>query len=1287
MKNIKEYSLYAITPKDYKDFYLNYQKRKKSYLLLKEFPKISNYSKSLKNENLKEMTKNLINTNPQISPIKLKDASTDNFNSKTYHYSINSPYAKTEKNLFPKMSPILTQPKNYKLFRTKIPKKDGLLSIKYLDIIKTNPENKMLIYDLMNKNEKIFEEEVNDNILDNSMKEKILKELKKIDKNTDKQIQNIIVNTTSQEKEDSIKYLQTQPKMIYIGAKEILDEIANREPTSDISNEKVKQSTKKIKNNKMNTLNDIFFDYAKNNIKRKIELRNQFNQEISLKYIENLLKNEIRKIVILLSLFDIDIKSENNSYFPKGINTSSSFLIKDLKNKFGINILSKSFKNNLKFYNCHKSLMYNIKKSRNLQSYGSQTQSKYNINIIDKSKFNNIRYNTESEYRKLLIDQLSNNDDNDNKNINDNILNNKINNYNEKKNLIKSPKDKGIFYFYNKNVISPKEKLIKYEGLRKKNNLIPLKIKEKNDDNNNNNIDSINTNIKSYNFKDFNINKNVKEEDKNKLLEDEIENNKIDSVINKGISELSSNINRSTLNKNNDILNLKGISFNKKVDTNEIKEKNDKKVMNNTNQKNQSKIDKNEDEKTELINIVKNEEKNESEIIINNYENKENGNEENEESESSEDSEESEESKGNEEIQNKNDYMFKNESSDNKNVTKSIIENENLNKINSTNDKNKISNINIINKNIKNKNINKYNNYKHINEIEEIDSCENSSSIYSIASKSKKNSVKKINKKISVEIQNEKSKSSKRKKKKKKGKKKSSKKSSPNKKSNKDINSEIKNKINAISSSFKILNPIKRRNSVIFSIKTPIVFNPKFNKIEKTLKRSFSEGDITTERNDPDQVNIIKLHDDDIEKIVDFVNKEEKRRMETEGNSERKEKEKISKIPNDNLNSLSKESNEESNRNKGGLTKDDLIAKLKRDDFKIRQYIEGIIRAGLIKRDKQLNRQMKNNSILVYKNFNLGLFRFNKNFGPKDEIEIEVIFHRPLSHRKENINQDNTNKNVTTKTRTRTKIGAFENPKKELIYDNTYLFSKKKNVNFILRKEVEEILNGGILSQLSQKKEEKEVIINKKKKKIQYSKKDFIKKKVKHNLFNKSIFLQDLIELGEIKRKKEEDAKLKELKKQEELREQNLDKKLKIFIDKINRLKSQDVTTGVGKEEIDEYINQIMKDNMEKNKENRLKQFVISLNDYILAKEKHREFIDTYIYKKPNLIRNLMIENYEDFINGYNSSNDIGIKKDKSLKSFDMKYKFNLDDKNINDKNNINEYHKKDKSYITEINI
>jgi hypothetical protein len=134
------------------------------------------------------------------------------------------------------------------------------------------------------------------------------------------------------------------------------------------------------------------------------------------------------------------------------------------------------------------------KKSRNIQNYGSHIQSKYNVNIIDKSKFNNNRYNTENDYRKLLIDQLSNNNDDDNKNNNDNILNNKINNYSDKKNPITSPKNKGILYFYNQNAISAREKLIKYEALRK-NNLIPLKIKGQNDDNNKNNLYSINKNI------------------------------------------------------------------------------------------------------------------------------------------------------------------------------------------------------------------------------------------------------------------------------------------------------------------------------------------------------------------------------------------------------------------------------------------------------------------------------------------------------------------------------------------------------------------------------------------------------------------------------------------------------------------------------------------------------------------------------------------------------------------------------------------------------------------------
>jgi hypothetical protein len=189
---------------------------------------------------------------------------------------------------------------------------------------------------------------------------------------------------------------------------------------------------------------------------------------------------------------------------------------------------------------------------------------------------------------------MSNNNDDDNKNNNDNILNNKINNYSEKKNPITSPKNKGILYFYNQNAISAREKLIKYEALRKKNNLIPLKIKGQNDDNNKNNLYSINNDIKSYNTKDININEIIREDDKTKCLDVETENNKINSVINKEISGFPNKINKNILNKNNDILNLKGIHLNKKEDVNENKEKNDKNVIYN---KNNSKIDKNKDEK------------------------------------------------------------------------------------------------------------------------------------------------------------------------------------------------------------------------------------------------------------------------------------------------------------------------------------------------------------------------------------------------------------------------------------------------------------------------------------------------------------------------------------------------------------------------------------------------------------------------------------------------------------------------------------------------------------------
>ena len=94
------------------------------------------------------------------------------------------------------------------------------------------------------------------------------------------------------------------------------------------------------------------------------------------------------------------------------------------------------------------------------------------------------------------------------------------------------------------------------------------------------------------------------------------------------------------------------------------------------------------------------------------------------------------------------------------------------------------------------------------------------------------------------------------------------------------------------------------------------------------------------------------------------------------------------------------------------LTKEDLIEKLKKEDFRIRQYIEDIIKAGLTLGDKEINKRMKNKSVIVFQGSNLGTFRFKKNFGIKEEVDIEPF--RPLSQDKRTKEKDSDNKETET---------------------------------------------------------------------------------------------------------------------------------------------------------------------------------------------------------------------------------------------------------------------------------
>ena len=430
------------------------------------------------------------------------------------------------------------------------------------------------------------------------------------------------------------------------------------------------------------------------------------------------------------------------------------------------------------------------------------------------------------------------------------------------------------------------------------------------------------------------------------------------------------------------------------------------------------------------------------------------------------------------------------------------------------------------------------------------------------------------------------------------------------------------------------------------------------------------------------------MQDADIEKILNYINEEEKKKL------TRIEKEKIEKEEED-IHSLFKEKKQE-NINDDNLTKDDFVQKLKKDDLKMREYIEGIIRSGLTAGNKKLYRQMKNNSILVYKNYNLGQFKFNKNFGIIEDFRFEIL--RPLSG-KENINEEEDNKDdqdspKKRKKKKEEKIKEIKNdnekeePKKELIYDNKYLFTKKKKktVKFMLRKEVEDILNGGILShqQIQGKPEEKKVEI--KKSRFESPKKVFIKKKTdRRKLIKKSKYLQELFDAESLNKVTEEDLLAKELKMKELIREKNIDNRLNEFIDRIKTLKNNEKNGSDSLDNIDIYINQRLKiDDNEKDKkekENRINEFLDSLNDYRKMKKQQRRLNNTILYKEPIMVENLMVENYEESINNKNMKNK-NIKRKLSLKDIDNIQNVDKIFSTKKNKNNCIE----NKSYLTEIN-
>ena len=1086
MEKTFEHSLYAISPNiDYKDFYLRYHRRRNPIFIQKEyeFPKIKNIS--LKTGKIIQDSNNDINNLLQTtSLLNLIYNKTDNNKTNSINYSSYYPFIKTENICYPKINPIVTHVKNFiSPNKTKIQKKNVKLSIKNLDIINLDNKSNLLAYEIIKK-DKILENEIINTIYDPATKDKIIKEIKNIDSNTNQEIDDIIKKTSKEVQVNTFKNYEIQPKIINLCAEEIFEEfnIRNNRTISKVINIEEKSKNKnKLKNRekKEEQLSDIFFGVAKNNIRRKIELRNQYNQELSIEYIETLIRNELEKIKFILALYYYNsIENYNANFFTYKEDENSTLIKNDIKQK---NYLNNSFNKLFKLNKYYDVLLNFEKRNRNKELYD---KNKYIFNTIDKSKINN-----DTDYVNILMNHMTNSSDEEKNQIsNDKNNENNLNEQGGDNNLTikKTTKNKNLFHLYNKNKISAYSKLtkLKQKDLDKnlslnRKNLIPIKTKFS--------INKRNEKLNKFGSKD-NINLNEEKDiisgkkivAKNKLNEISLEKKICEK------SEVISINDNKILDITNENKSKKNISdkFSSKIKEESNLEKNGQKK-----EKEKLQINK-EKEKNIAIEDKKKDDENSNIVIIaeQNQENKVNN-------EIISDSNE----KNIRQINEGEELIEKNEETI-KEVNK--IEELNENKENENSEKDIKNEEKDISNDFPNKVIVHSSDDLNDEDVEIIDILkdENEDTNKQKEAKESISPKRRIKKRKTHKLKTKKLDKIKR----------------PEKKlvtiinnpinyqdrHNLDYHKEIvesiinkknilvqkKNKNNGRKNirnlKLKTINGKKKRiasthkdrKTLLSSIKASYSLIKNFEILKKNPRRILSDGNIHLDEStvESNQLNIIKLQDTDIDKILNFVNEEEKRRLKNDKSATKIEKEKIEKSK-DIIHSLFKEKKEDNNAD-DNLTRDDLVEKLKKDDRKMRQYIEGIIRSGLTIGNKELNKQMKNNSILVYKDFNLGQFKFNRNFGIKDDFQFEPF--RPLSGNedKEENNEEKEEKEKGKKKK-KTKKGnnlkekkEEDEPKKGLIYDNTYLFSKKKSIKFILRTEVEEILNGGII--LQQHKEE-----------------------------------------------------------------------------------------------------------------------------------------------------------------------------------------------------------------------
>ena len=512
--------LFAIKSDQYNnEFHSDYQKQKRNSPFIKshnELPKIKNPN----NKNIYFTTnlhKSLNSLNTSKNTIILNN-----------NYQFNSPYLETEQIYYPRLfQNNFCLKDNCSPFKTKIQKKNNMtLSLKYLELFQEPKEYEFLFMNnLINNTDNFFENEIIEKIIDNKKKQKILEHLKIEKEKENQKIENFVRKTFNKNKNISFLLIEKIPnEEIENYAEMIYKDIINKKEEKNLVKIEMKEDEKNniIPNKKAELIiHNIFLEFVIDNTKRKIEFRNQYNKEISIKYISQLIYNEIAKLKIaILKMKKLSKNDKIDTSIEKNGNelsiTNNFFPITD-RNNYDKNIL-----------NINKSL--NIKHKKKLNDYDLYNIYFENDNINENMYITGIK----KEHPILLNKDKNINTINDktnsidipnnlNKNLNNNIktIKNKfiesynkkerkkiINNRNYHLNDIKNS-------FNNKNTIFPKISNQMSIDKKEKTNIINNIIKNKDEEEKKNIIEQSNK-LEVQTNNSINKNNYKNKEEKNK---------------------------------------------------------------------------------------------------------------------------------------------------------------------------------------------------------------------------------------------------------------------------------------------------------------------------------------------------------------------------------------------------------------------------------------------------------------------------------------------------------------------------------------------------------------------------------------------------------------------------------------------------------------------------------------------------------------------------------------------------------------------------------------------------